>query len=231
MARSRRILIVEDDDASRRGLRQLLTNAGYTVISARTFEEGKRAAAETAPDLLIADVRLGAFNGLQLLAAAPSPLATIIVSGFPDPVLEAEAVRLGAHYLTKPIDVGILLPLIEEKLLSAERRRVEGSTRRWDRNEVKGQVVAQIEGTSARVIDVSVGGLRFEIERDQPLPTSFTVTFAASDLALAAHLVWDIPRAGRRLCGAALSSGNADALHHWTALIDSLRTAGTDPLS
>jgi DNA-binding response OmpR family regulator len=221
-----RILIVEDDEASRRGLRQLLTNAGYTVLSASTFDEGKHAAAEGAPDLLIADVRLGKFNGLHLVAAAPRALPSIIVSGFPDPVIEAEALRLGAHYMVKPIEPRTLLALIEEKLLSTARQRATGSTRRWERKQVGGEVFARVEGELARLVDVSIGGLQFEIDREEPLPAWFTVTVVAPDLSLDAHLVWEAPRGDRRrLCGAALSWGNASALHHWAALVDGFPAA------
>src|SRR5260370_1436071 len=98
----RKILIVDDHDATRRGLQEFLANAGYVVLSASTFDEGKRLLREQAPDLLIADVRLGDFNGLQLVIDAPA-LPSIIVTGFPDPIIQAEAVRLGAHFLTNPI--------------------------------------------------------------------------------------------------------------------------------
>jgi CheY-like chemotaxis protein len=224
-----RILIVEDDDASRQGLQQLLVNAGYTVLAASTFVEGRRAAAEDSPDLLIADVRLGEFNGLQLVAAAPRSLPSIVVSGFPDPVLEAEALWLGAHYLTKPIEPGMLLALIEEKLLTAATRRATGSTRRWDRRRVRPHVVADVGGELARLVDVSVGGLRFEIERDRPLPPSFTVTLEPQDVSVDARLVWDSPRGDRsRECGAALSWSNALALRHWAALVDDVAAFGTD---
>jgi CheY-like chemotaxis protein len=225
-----RILIVEDDDASRQGLQQLLVNAGYTVVAASTFLEGRRAAAEDSPDLLIADIRLGEFNGLQLVAAAPRSLPSIVVSGFPDPVLEAEALWLGAHYLTKPIEPGTLLTLIEEKLLAAATRRATGSTRRWDRRQLKAPVVADVGGELARVVDISVGGLRFEIERDQPLPSSFTVKLEPRDVSLDARLVWDSPRGDRtRVCGAALSWSNALALRHWAALVDDVAGFGTAP--
>jgi hypothetical protein len=46
--------------------------------------------------LVIADLRLGGFNGLQLLLLSPRPIPTIIITGFPDQVLEAEARRAGA---------------------------------------------------------------------------------------------------------------------------------------
>jgi DNA-binding response OmpR family regulator len=72
-----KILIVEDHEATRTGLRTLLTNAGYDVSSASTFVKGRRAIAEQAPDLLIADVRLGEYNGLQLVAAVPLGVPSI----------------------------------------------------------------------------------------------------------------------------------------------------------
>ena len=121
--------------------------------------------------------------------------------------------------MTKPIEPKALLALIEEKLQSAARQRAVGSTRRWERKPVGGQVVARVEGEVARLVDVSIGGLQFEIDREEPLPAWFTVN-VAPDLSLDAHLVWETLRGDRRLCGAALSWGNASALHHWAALVD-----------
>src|SRR5438105_2967567 len=80
-----RILIVEDHEAARRGLEMLLTNAGYVVFAASTYAEGRRSLDHQAPDLLIADVRLGEYNGLQLIATAPLAIPSIIVTGYHDP--------------------------------------------------------------------------------------------------------------------------------------------------
>jgi DNA-binding response OmpR family regulator len=224
MARSRsRLLIVEDHDATREGLTALLESAGYDALSAGTFAEGRRLLAEQAPDLLIADVRLGEYNGLQLVAAAPRAVATIIVTGFPDPALETEALKLGAHYLTKPIAPEALLALVEEAIVSARRRQSRGSTRRWDRKPVVAEVAAEVEHAQARIIDVSYGGVKFEIERDQSLPPSFRITMAGPELSIGADLVWET-RSGDRhwLCGAAISSGNAAAVHDWARLVDEI---------
>ena len=117
------ILIVEDHEATRLGLGALLANAGYVVLSASTFAEGRRALAEHTPDMLIADLRLGEYNGLQLVAAAQVAIPSIIVTGFPDPILEAAAQKLGAHYMTKPIVIESLLALIEEKIVSGRHPR------------------------------------------------------------------------------------------------------------
>ena len=216
-----KILIVEDHEATRQGLQALLTNAGYVVLSASTFAEGRRSLVEQAPDLLIADLRLGEFNGLQLVAAAPLAVPSIIVTGFPDPVLEAEALKLGAHYVTKPIAFEALLALIEETIASAEQRKSRGSTRRWDRKPVAGKVAAQVEHAQARIVDVSYGGVKLEIEGDQSLPPSFRITVANPALSIDVDLVW-VTRHGDRhwVCGAAISSGNAAAVHDWATLVD-----------
>ena len=73
--------------------------------------------------MLIADLRLGEFNGLQLIAAAPVAIPSIIVTGFPDPVLEAAALKLGARYMTKPIVLESLLSVIEERIVGGGHRQ------------------------------------------------------------------------------------------------------------
>jgi DNA-binding response OmpR family regulator len=218
-----RILIVEDHEATRRGLRALLTKAGYVVASAGTFAEGRRLLTDQTPDLLIADLRLGEYNGLQLVAAAPVTVPSIIVTGFPDRVLEAQALKLGAHYVTKPIAADALLPLIEQTIPSARRRQSLGSTRRWDRKPVAGKVSAQVENAQARIVDVSYGGVKFEIERDRSLPPSFRITVANPAVSIDVDLVWET-RSGDRhwVCGAAISSGNAAGVHDWATLVDDL---------
>src|SRR4051794_24014190 len=97
-------------------MKDLLALRGYEALAASTFEEGQRALREDAPDLLLADVRLGPFNGLQLIATGQTQVPTIVVSGFEDSVLQADARAFGAEYLVKPIDTEVLFALIERKL-------------------------------------------------------------------------------------------------------------------
>jgi DNA-binding response OmpR family regulator len=116
-----KILIVEDDDATRTGYREFLTLAGHDVIAAGSYQEGRQAAVTENPDLVIADLRLGGFNGLQLLLLSPHPIPTIMVTGFHDEVLEAEARRAGADYVVKPVSPARLIALVKEKLTSHAR--------------------------------------------------------------------------------------------------------------
>ena len=112
----KKILLVEDDEATRGLLSTLLERTGYDVVATASVQEGKSLLEEGHPDLLITDIRLGAFNGLQLIAMSPRPIPAIVTTGFPDPVLEAEARQFGARFLLKPIEPAGLLTLVAELL-------------------------------------------------------------------------------------------------------------------
>jgi DNA-binding response OmpR family regulator len=84
-----------------------LREAGFAVLEAVSFEDGRRLWRSTRPDVLVVDVRLGQFNGLQLLMRARADRAdvhAIITCPFPDAVLEAETRRFGGTFLTKPLE-------------------------------------------------------------------------------------------------------------------------------
>jgi DNA-binding response OmpR family regulator len=100
------LLLVDDDLALLHALSRFLSDNGYDVIPCNTFEDAKHEIAARRPDILVTDVRLGAFNGLQLalLARDVRPDVRLVVfSGFDDPVLKEEARRIGATYLVKPV--------------------------------------------------------------------------------------------------------------------------------
>jgi len=111
-----RVLIVDDDEVYLEGMKELLEDAGYVVDLASSFDDGKQRLREHSPDLLIIDVRLGAFNGLQLISTGRVRIPAIVVTGFDDTVLRADADGFGASYVVKPIKPAALLDLIEQKL-------------------------------------------------------------------------------------------------------------------
>ena len=112
-----RILIVDDDEPLLRALEMTLSARDKDGEAFSTFEEARRALRARTFDALITDVRLGAFNGLQLavIARDEQPHIRIIVfSGFEDPVLQAEAKAVGAQYLVKPVTGAELIRLLDE---------------------------------------------------------------------------------------------------------------------
>ncbi len=105
------VMIVDDDVSCLTAIEQIVAVWGHETVSFTSFEEARAYLATARPAVAIVDVRLGNYNGLQLvhLTQQKSPDTRLfVVSGFDDPVLRAEATRLGAVYLTKPLDLARL---------------------------------------------------------------------------------------------------------------------------
>src|SRR6266498_5166635 len=119
------ILVVEDDVVLLEAVERSFREAGWRVVACSTFEDGRQALRTQHFAGLLTDVRLGAFNGLQLAVVARDlrPDMTLIVySGFDDPVLRAEAQRIHAIYLVKPISSAQLLHLFEAETETSESK-------------------------------------------------------------------------------------------------------------
>ncbi len=217
------ILIVDDDDAVRAGLEQLLRHAGYETLTAATFEEGRRRLVTDPIDLLLVDIRLGPFNGLHLVARRPPSVGAIVITGVADAVLEQDAQALGARYILKPISPPELLSLIEQTLQSTGR---PSSTRKWTRKQLPASLTAAVDHTPARIIDVSYGGLRFEIQREprESLSWPSSVSLPESDVAVRVDLVWQSQTGeGNWVCGAMVSEANQAAVSAWRGLVDAIQ--------
>jgi DNA-binding response OmpR family regulator len=219
----KKVLVVEDDRSARTGLLQLIAGEGYVALGAGTFEEGRHLLQTEHPDLLIADVRLGEFNGLQLIIGQETAPRTIVVTGFADPVLEADARRAGAYYLLKPIDLSRLLEIVHTELAD-QADAPHQPHRRWARKPIAGGLPAQIASTSARVLDISYGGLRLNLAAaDNLLPASFDVTLPKDELSVPVELIWQSrTNDGGLECGVALSVMSHSAMSAWHGLVDAI---------
>ncbi len=117
------ILIIEDDDQTRRVLKIMLEREGYDVLEADDGLEGIKLFRENAVDLIITDIIMFEKDGVTTIMEVrkDSPNVRIIaISGGarvgPEVYLQL-AKRVGADYaLTKPIDRKELLNTISELL-------------------------------------------------------------------------------------------------------------------
>lgn len=108
------VLLVDDDPEVLHTLRAALESAGYRVMAATSFEDARRLLAGTPPPaVLITDVRLGMFNGLQLAVLRPPSTGVIVISGYFDRTLETETRRLGGVYMLKPVSAEVLVDAVE----------------------------------------------------------------------------------------------------------------------
>lgn len=114
----RRVLIVDDDPASRMLFSFDLQLEGLLVLEAADGASGLTRALSECPDLVVTDVMMPGLNGFQLAEALRADERTrqiplIFVSGETEPESAARADDLGAlAYLTKPLDPGALSSLV-----------------------------------------------------------------------------------------------------------------------
>jgi DNA-binding response OmpR family regulator len=216
------VLIVDVDDMRRSDLLQTLREEGYEVTAADSFQQARRLLKETEPDLLITDVRLKEFNGLQLVLTRRAPAPAIVLADVSDPILETEARKLGAEYLPRPFSLPALLQLVEKAL---ERHDSFAIARRWVRKPAPQWLFAQVEAAQARILDVSYGGLRLEMQDDSAsaLPSSFDVALPMKDVSVHVDLVWQSHADdGSWMCGVELSQGDAAAAQAWHGVVDAI---------
>jgi DNA-binding response OmpR family regulator len=118
-----RVMIVDDEAMALATLERFISHWGWEAVPFGSFERA-RAFLQNSPDALVVDVRLGEFNGLQLvhLAKQHDPdLPVAAVSGFDDPVLRADAEGVGAAYLIKPLDFPRLKQILSVAVDRASR--------------------------------------------------------------------------------------------------------------
>ena len=99
------ILIVSNDCARLTNTLATLNAAGHRVAGATTFEEATHFLANRAPDVVIADERLGAFNGLHVIVRARCEhpgIGAIVTTPARDRGLEADARRLNVACIVEP---------------------------------------------------------------------------------------------------------------------------------
>lgn len=131
-----RILIVEDDRVVARDIAQQMTSAGHTVVGMTTTgEEALTMAAETAPDLVLMDVRLeGELDGIDAARLVRENLNLPVV--FLTAYADEETVRRATvtepfGYVLKPFDDTQLRTVVEMALYkhAAEQRLRESEQR------------------------------------------------------------------------------------------------------
>lgn len=115
-----RILLVDDNEDTRRSLAELLARRGHVVRPAEGVESALRLAADAEFDLLISDIEMVDGTGLQLVRALSSthPMSAIALSGFgSSDDLELSRSAGFALHLMKPVD----LPALEAAIESVAR--------------------------------------------------------------------------------------------------------------
>jgi DNA-binding NtrC family response regulator len=122
MATAHRVLVANENPVQRGVLTKLLTSAGYEAVAASTFEQARQALDEAPPDLLIAHLRLGAFNGLHLVLRGRADgleMSAIITTGPEDHALKSQVMEHGVLCVPTPLMTADFLAMVAKAI---ERR-------------------------------------------------------------------------------------------------------------
>jgi DNA-binding NtrC family response regulator len=113
------ILVVSTVGAERVGMLGILRAAGYRVRGAASFGEATHLLATFMPDLVIADERLHAYNGMHVLLRARSEnphVGAIVVTAEKTRGVEDDARRLNMEYAVRPEDPAEWLAFVARSL-------------------------------------------------------------------------------------------------------------------
>jgi DNA-binding NtrC family response regulator len=132
VARTGRVLVVDDEANARTALADLLRDEGFDVeMAADAFKAlGKYDA--FAPHVVLTDLKMPGMDGIDLVGkirAMDEPAAVVVMTAFGEVSSAVKAMRAGASdYLTKPIDFDELLVVLdkifEHEQLAREARQL-----------------------------------------------------------------------------------------------------------
>lgn len=150
-----RILVVDDEAATRRLMEQTLKKQGYEILTASNGDEGLRKVMDENPDIVLLDIQLPGMNGinvLQKIREINKDSIVIMATAMDDLKVAVNAMRLGAYdYISKPFHIDDLT-LTVNKAMETSRLRREVSTLKEERSRELG--IEKIIGVSTHVQEI-----------------------------------------------------------------------------
>ena len=121
------VLVVDDEDAIRVLIKEILSDEGYEVTNAADAAEARAARQEGKFDLILLDIWMPDTDGISLLREwsehAELDCPVVIMSGHGTVDTAVEATRLGAFdFVEKPLSIAKLLRTVERAIESSKKR-------------------------------------------------------------------------------------------------------------
>jgi two-component system response regulator AtoC len=156
MVEPARILVVDDDGASRSLMAQILAEDGHAVVSCSDGAEAmQRLERDGEFDVVVSDIRMVDVDGLEVLDwvrehAAETPVLLVTAFGNVDGAVDA--IRRGAYdYISKPYDVNAIKLVVDRAL---RHRRLATENRRLKREIREKYALANVVGRSEGMLQV-----------------------------------------------------------------------------
>ena len=149
-----RILVIDDEEGIREGLRELLQNEGVAVETADSAESGLRRIEQKSFDVVLLDLHLPGADGLSMLSSlrrGTQPADVVVLTGYGTVSNTVEAMRKGAaDVLEKPFQ--------KDRVLAAIRRCLETRQLKnellWAQERLKELTATELLGLSPEIRQV-----------------------------------------------------------------------------
>ncbi|MBN2144423.1 MAG: sigma-54-dependent Fis family transcriptional regulator [Candidatus Aureabacteria bacterium] len=119
------ILVVDDEEIMRNFLSDMLRDEGYEVQAVASGEEGINLLQKSDFDLVVTDLKMPGFSGIDVLKAVKqqnSNTYVIMITGYASVETAVESMKLGAvDYITKPFEMDQIKNVIRVTLEKAKK--------------------------------------------------------------------------------------------------------------
>jgi DNA-binding NtrC family response regulator len=163
------ILVIDDEPDIREVIRTFLETKGLRVLTAANSALAEEVCRRERPDVAILDYSLPDGNALELiprLKAIEASIGIIILTGYGSIQLAVDAIKLGAdQFLTKPIELSVLLVLIQRTLEGSRNKRKQVAERRRSRQRLidpflgGGKLISELSKLAHKVAPTDSGVL------------------------------------------------------------------------
>ena len=162
-----KILIIDDERAIRRALREIVEYEGYIVDEAEDGKQGLELAKQSFYDVIFCDIKMPAMDGLEVLdhlqqAQHDSPV--IMISGHGNIDTAVQAIKKGAFdFIEKPLDLNRILVTIrnakDRVVLVEETKQLKTTVKRFKGSAIVGET-PEIEQIKAMIEKVAPSDAR-----------------------------------------------------------------------
>jgi two-component system, NtrC family, nitrogen regulation response regulator NtrX len=175
-----KILIIDDERAIRRALREILEFEEFAVDEAENGKDGLDKATSTLYDIIFCDIKMPLMDGMEVLEAlqkAKVETPVIMISGHGNVETAVQAIKKGAFdFIEKPLDLPRILVTIrnakDRTVMVEETKQLKSTVRRFKGSSIIGEseginrikdMIEKVAPSDARVLITGGNGTGKEL--------------------------------------------------------------------